>query len=73
MEDLQAKYDLATTRLAKVVDSANVLKDHGIISGDTAEHFIQIAVSESGDDPHPESGLPCWCGETHRRADDAIL
>jgi len=64
--DLQARYDLATSRLARICDNANVLVEHGIISNDVAQQFIVIAMSERLDDPHPETGLPCWCGETHR-------
>ena len=59
------KYDLAVRRLANINDNAAVLQEAGIISEQVAQQFIVIAQSERSDDPHPETGLPCWCGETH--------
>lgn len=62
---------LAVDRLAAVNDNVVILHGAGAITEQVRDHILVLVQSKRDDRPHPESGLPCWCGDTHavRRVD----
>lgn len=62
---MKAKYKRYRNQLNRIAENAAILQKQGIISEKAAQQFVSIAMSEAGEVPHPETGLPCWCGEAH--------
>lgn len=58
----KAKYKLYSARLKRLAENVSVLHNKGLLSEAAAGHLQQFAQS---DEEHPQTGIPCHCGETH--------
>lgn len=55
----------AADTLAVVQDALVAFHQTGMLTERQRDHFLVYCQSTREDDPHPESGLPCHCGEKH--------